>query len=54
MGANLASVHNVYEYRRIQAMIRAGSCSCREAWLGGSDAQQVFLLVHFIVYFVKP
>ncbi|XP_014835682.1 PREDICTED: ladderlectin-like, partial [Poecilia mexicana] len=40
MGANLASVHNAYEYRRVQALIRAATCSCREAWLGGSDAQQ--------------
>ncbi|XP_014831467.1 PREDICTED: galactose-specific lectin nattectin-like [Poecilia mexicana] len=40
MGANLASVRNAYEYRRIQALIRAASRNSREAWLGGSDAQQ--------------
>ncbi|XP_023202876.1 ladderlectin-like [Xiphophorus maculatus] len=40
MGANLASVHNLYEYHQIQAMIHRRSCNSREAWLGGTDAQQ--------------
>ncbi|XP_054876238.1 ladderlectin-like [Poeciliopsis prolifica] len=40
MGANLASVRNAYEYRWVQALIRARSRRSGETWLGGSDAQQ--------------
>ncbi|PWA23331.1 hypothetical protein CCH79_00020645, partial [Gambusia affinis] len=40
LGANLASVHNVYEYHRIQVLIRVVGHNSRPTWIGGSDAQQ--------------
>uniref|UniRef100_A0A8P4KPE7 C-type lectin domain-containing protein n=1 Tax=Dicentrarchus labrax TaxID=13489 RepID=A0A8P4KPE7_DICLA len=40
MGANLASVQNIQEYQEIQRLIRAASYQSKEAWLGGSDAQE--------------
>ncbi|XP_045919992.1 ladderlectin-like [Micropterus dolomieu] len=40
MGGHLASVHNIEEYREIQTMILSATHYQREAWIGGSDAQQ--------------
>ncbi|XP_026154637.2 ladderlectin-like [Mastacembelus armatus] len=38
--ANLASVHRAEEYHEIQKMIVTATHAYREAWLGGSDAQE--------------
>ncbi|XP_034713134.1 galactose-specific lectin nattectin-like [Etheostoma cragini] len=40
LGGNLASVHNVKEYHEIQRLIMTTSYAYKEAWLGGSDAQE--------------
>uniref|UniRef100_A0A096LQ95 Type-2 ice-structuring protein-like n=1 Tax=Poecilia formosa TaxID=48698 RepID=A0A096LQ95_POEFO len=40
MGANLASVRNIKEYRQIQGLILAAGYETRETWIGGSDAQE--------------
>ncbi|XP_035531403.1 ladderlectin-like [Morone saxatilis] len=40
LGANLASIHNVHEYHRIQHQILKKTHEQNEAWVGGSDAQQ--------------
>ncbi|XP_028420386.1 ladderlectin-like [Perca flavescens] len=40
LGGNLASVHNVQEYHEIQRLIMSTSYEYKEAWLGGSDAQE--------------
>ncbi|XP_038587367.1 ladderlectin-like isoform X1 [Micropterus salmoides] len=40
MGGHLASVHNIEEYHQIQTMILSATHYQREAWIGGSDAQQ--------------
>ncbi|XP_067381271.1 ladderlectin-like isoform X1 [Channa argus] len=40
IGANLASVHSRYEYKRIQKLIFVATHAKRETWIGGSDAQQ--------------
>ncbi|XP_041635860.1 galactose-specific lectin nattectin-like [Cheilinus undulatus] len=40
MGGNLASVHSTEEYHAIQHLIMTTSYDYREAWIGGSDAQQ--------------
>uniref|UniRef100_A0A3B5LQR0 C-type lectin domain-containing protein n=1 Tax=Xiphophorus couchianus TaxID=32473 RepID=A0A3B5LQR0_9TELE len=40
MGANLASVHNMNEYRRVQNLISAAGHGSKQPWLGGSDGQQ--------------
>uniref|UniRef100_A0A3P9P772 C-type lectin domain-containing protein n=1 Tax=Poecilia reticulata TaxID=8081 RepID=A0A3P9P772_POERE len=40
MGANLASVHNIKEYRQIQGLITAAGYETSETWIGGSDAQE--------------
>uniref|UniRef100_A0A8C4ESM9 C-type lectin domain-containing protein n=1 Tax=Dicentrarchus labrax TaxID=13489 RepID=A0A8C4ESM9_DICLA len=41
MGGNLASVHSFQEYHEIQRMIVRVSHYSNQAWIGGSDAQQV-------------
>ncbi|XP_067381254.1 ladderlectin-like [Channa argus] len=40
IGANLASVHNTYEYHEIQRLITTATHEYKETWIGGSDAQQ--------------
>ncbi|XP_005814029.1 type-2 ice-structuring protein-like [Xiphophorus maculatus] len=40
MGTNLASVHNMNEYRQVQNLISAAGYGSKQAWLGGSDGQQ--------------
>ncbi|XP_076581163.1 galactose-specific lectin nattectin-like [Chaetodon auriga] len=40
LGANLASVHNAYEYRRIQRLIWWKTHAYGRTWLGGSDCQK--------------
>ncbi|XP_039677804.1 galactose-specific lectin nattectin-like [Perca fluviatilis] len=41
LGGNLASVHNIFEYREIQRIMATTlSIEYKEAWLGGSDAQE--------------
>ncbi|XP_040887724.1 macrophage mannose receptor 1-like [Toxotes jaculatrix] len=40
MNANLASVHNIQEYHKIQRMIQSRTHEYKEAWIGGSDAQE--------------
>ncbi|KAM4564981.1 type-2 ice-structuring protein-like [Fundulus diaphanus] len=40
MNANLASVHNIGEYYKIQRLIFKRSYTYKETWIGGSDAQQ--------------
>ncbi|XP_016522837.1 type-2 ice-structuring protein-like [Poecilia formosa] len=40
MGANLASVHHLNEYRQVQALIAIAGHGFKEAWIGGTDAQQ--------------
>uniref|UniRef100_A0A3B3YF99 C-type lectin domain-containing protein n=2 Tax=Poecilia mexicana TaxID=48701 RepID=A0A3B3YF99_9TELE len=40
MGANLASVHNEYEYHQVQNLIAAAGHGPKKAWIGGSDAEQ--------------
>ncbi|XP_031159861.1 type-2 ice-structuring protein-like [Sander lucioperca] len=39
-GGNLASVHNIQEYHEIQRLIVKSSYEYKEAWIGGSDAQE--------------
>ncbi|XP_062416493.1 galactose-specific lectin nattectin-like [Pungitius pungitius] len=39
-GGNLASVHNIREYRVIQYLIMKGSHQNKPTWIGGSDAQE--------------
>ncbi|XP_067381257.1 ladderlectin-like isoform X2 [Channa argus] len=41
IGANLASVHNALEHRWLQKLIFVATHYYKEAWIGGSDAQQV-------------
>ncbi|XP_030580655.1 type-2 ice-structuring protein-like [Archocentrus centrarchus] len=41
MDANLASAHSFKEYKFIQHLIFTSSHTSKEAWLGGSDAQEV-------------
>lgn len=41
MNANLASVRNIEEYQKIQSVILTASNNNGNAWIGGSDAQQV-------------
>ncbi|KAK2863344.1 hypothetical protein Q5P01_002877 [Channa striata] len=40
MGAHLASVHSFNEYREIQKMIVNATRSDKQAWIGGSNAQE--------------
>ncbi|XP_031592033.2 ladderlectin-like [Oreochromis aureus] len=40
MNANLASVHNLWEYRMIQRVIYYATHTYKTTWIGGSDAQQ--------------
>ncbi|XP_067381258.1 ladderlectin-like isoform X1 [Channa argus] len=40
IGANLASVHNALEHRWLQKLIFVATHYYKEAWIGGSDAQQ--------------
>ncbi|XP_047454819.1 ladderlectin-like [Mugil cephalus] len=40
LGGNLASVHNIIEYHKIQSLIQNGSHAHPETWIGGSDAQE--------------
>ncbi|XP_014877691.1 type-2 ice-structuring protein-like [Poecilia latipinna] len=40
MGANLASVHNPYEYHQVQNLIAAAGHGSKKAWIGGSDEEQ--------------
>ncbi|XP_074480140.1 type-2 ice-structuring protein-like [Sebastes fasciatus] len=40
MGGNLASIHNVMEYHEIQRLILMSSHEYKQAWIGGSDAQE--------------
>uniref|UniRef100_A0A3B3WNV8 C-type lectin domain-containing protein n=1 Tax=Poecilia mexicana TaxID=48701 RepID=A0A3B3WNV8_9TELE len=46
-GANLASVHNAYEYHQVQNLIAAAGHGSKLAWIGGTDGQQVVLPVQF-------
>ncbi|XP_071315774.1 ladderlectin-like isoform X1 [Trachinotus anak] len=39
MGANLASVHSVQEYSKLQRLIFIVTHDYKETWIGGSDAQ---------------
>ncbi|XP_051256190.1 ladderlectin-like [Dicentrarchus labrax] len=39
-GANLASIHNVYDYHVVQHLILRMTHEQKQAWVGGSDAQQ--------------
>jgi len=48
LGANLASVHNLNEYNQIQTLIFTASREPKETWIGGSNAQEVLIPVHFI------
>uniref|UniRef100_A0A3P9MYA5 Ladderlectin-like n=1 Tax=Poecilia reticulata TaxID=8081 RepID=A0A3P9MYA5_POERE len=41
MGANLASVQDLNEYRKIKAMIDKISYGAKEAWIGGTNAQEL-------------
>ncbi|XP_028420438.1 ladderlectin-like isoform X1 [Perca flavescens] len=41
LGGNLASVHNIFEYREIQRIMATTlSIKSKEAWIGGTDAQE--------------
>ncbi|KAI3376045.1 hypothetical protein L3Q82_016574, partial [Scortum barcoo] len=41
MGGNLASIHNIIlEYHEIQRLVMSSSYEYKEAWIGGSDAQE--------------
>ncbi|XP_061566483.1 ladderlectin-like [Cololabis saira] len=40
MKGTLASVHNIYEYHKIQRIITAACHGYPTTWIGGSDAQQ--------------
>ncbi|KAK2863321.1 hypothetical protein Q5P01_002854 [Channa striata] len=40
IGANLASVHNLHEYQWLQKLIFVATHYYKQAWIGGSDAQQ--------------
>ncbi|XP_058481561.1 ladderlectin-like [Solea solea] len=40
LGGNLASIHSVTEYRRVQQLILTVTGLFPHTWLGGSDAQQ--------------
>nr|XP_033465979.1 ladderlectin-like isoform X1 [Epinephelus lanceolatus] len=40
LGGNLASVHNYRQYYWMQRLILSATHSYRQAWIGGSDAQQ--------------
>ncbi|KAI3375964.1 hypothetical protein L3Q82_016501 [Scortum barcoo] len=40
MGGNLASIHNILEYHEIQRLVMSSSYEYKEAWIGGSDAQE--------------
>ncbi|XP_043954894.1 ladderlectin-like [Gambusia affinis] len=40
MGANLASIPNMNEYRQIQTLIFTASHESNVAWVGGSNAQE--------------
>ncbi|XP_047242148.1 ladderlectin-like isoform X2 [Girardinichthys multiradiatus] len=41
MGANLASVQDMNEYHQIQNIIQMASSMSKEAWIGGSNAQEL-------------
>nr|XP_033465116.1 type-2 ice-structuring protein-like [Epinephelus lanceolatus] len=47
MGGNLASVHNIQEYFNIQRLISQVTYHSHPAWIGGSDAQEVFSLHNY-------
>ncbi|XP_044040396.1 type-2 ice-structuring protein-like isoform X3 [Siniperca chuatsi] len=40
LGGNLASVHNIQEYRAIQNITARITRDQKEAWIGGSDAEE--------------
>ncbi|KAG7482415.1 hypothetical protein JOB18_020821 [Solea senegalensis] len=40
IGGNLASIRNIMEYHDIQSLIMKSSYEYKEAWVGGSDAQE--------------
>ncbi|KAM4713877.1 C-type mannose receptor 2-like [Anableps anableps] len=40
MGANLASVQNMNEYRQIQSVISSATYGSKPTWIGGTDAQE--------------
>ncbi|KAI3375963.1 hypothetical protein L3Q82_016499, partial [Scortum barcoo] len=40
MGGNLASIHNIMEYHAIQTLVMSNNYEQKEAWIGGSDAQE--------------
>uniref|UniRef100_A0A3B3WPA4 C-type lectin domain-containing protein n=1 Tax=Poecilia mexicana TaxID=48701 RepID=A0A3B3WPA4_9TELE len=46
-GANLASVHNAYEYHQVQNLIAAAGHGSKKAWIGGTDEEEVFLPGYF-------
>ncbi|XP_042338591.1 ladderlectin-like, partial [Plectropomus leopardus] len=39
-GGHLASIRNIWEYRKIQQVIFGATHVYRQAWIGGSDAQE--------------
>ncbi|XP_026225411.1 ladderlectin-like isoform X1 [Anabas testudineus] len=39
MGANLASVHNLKEYNKVQSLVRKITHSFKESWIGGFDLE---------------
>ncbi|XP_014831714.1 PREDICTED: galactose-specific lectin nattectin-like isoform X3 [Poecilia mexicana] len=39
-GANLASVHNAYEYHQVQNLIAAAGHGSKKAWIGGTDEEE--------------
>lgn len=44
IGGNLASVHSIQEYQKIQRIIAGITHDYRLAWIGGSDAEEVYYL----------
>uniref|UniRef100_A0A3B5LWH5 C-type lectin domain-containing protein n=1 Tax=Xiphophorus couchianus TaxID=32473 RepID=A0A3B5LWH5_9TELE len=48
MGTNLASVQDLNEYNQIQIIVTAAGHGAKQAWIGGTNAQEVLLPVHFI------
>ncbi|XP_023201741.1 ladderlectin-like, partial [Xiphophorus maculatus] len=43
MGANLASVQDLNEYNQIQIIVTAAGHGAKQAWIGGTNAQEVFI-----------
>uniref|UniRef100_A0A3B5PZ71 C-type lectin domain-containing protein n=1 Tax=Xiphophorus maculatus TaxID=8083 RepID=A0A3B5PZ71_XIPMA len=54
MGANLASVQDLNEYNQIQIIVTAAGHGAKQAWIGGTNAQENPSMLYYFTFVWKP